>query len=795
MDFHYIPQKTQPAYAWLWNSTITREGIDRQIDEMQKNGIGAFYIIAEPSNWFPEGRATHLYPEYLSDEYLDLLFYAFEKANERGMYTWLYNEGAFPSGAACGLVTKEHPELAYKYFLDRKFLLKQDEVYRPHQRVIAAFVDDKRIKEGFVARADTEVREYYWDCNGTHRLSLRVDNAERRGSEEFLKITHEKLKKRFGEHMGNEISYMFDDESFMGGWSKDFEKIFYKRYGYDITDFMPYLSSTQRPPDIEPVTDAQYRAASDYVMLCGDLIRENYFLLMRDWLRKTNMQSVGHLDNDDKAHGAYLMNYGNVLETMRAFDVPGIDVIWSQIAYPENGSCCHESMEMFPRIASSAARQIGKNVALSESMAVYGAHVTPDLMRFVVNFQAVRGINLFNFMVVSYDRKTPMRHQYRPNYLGDNVGMDCLKQINDYTARLSNIMQMGRAEIKTALYYPLRTICAGGAKGRAASERFVEIGKMLESSGVSFDFIDEDLVRNATVKDGKLVCEFVEYENVFVASGDLEKCDVMEKLSLLKAEIHPDIKRNSPLLQSRKIVFEDGSEGYFLFNQGNDELCETVEITSDKHLYEVDLFSGEVYAIPHTKMQNSISVDISLIRGEGKFLLAQSEQDAANKPSWEKVCEIADVNSCISRIYKLDEENGVCNLYPEPVWKKGLTKWADDFSGEMTYVCKIPVLDNGEYRLNLGCVRHVAKVYIDNVKIGECTLYPYALKLPDIKGGEELKIVVANTPANECARSDYFDKFPLTDVGPYHKNMVIAERKETAGGLLGPIVIEKKVND
>lgn len=788
MDLKNIASNFYPAYTWFWNNTITCEGIDRQIDEMYENGIRAFYVIGEPENWFPDTRATHLSPKYLSDEYLELLFYAFKKAKEKGMYTWLYNEGAFPSGAACGLVTEKYPELVYKYISVRKFVLQKGQVYTAHQNAIAAFVGEARIADGYAPQEDAEIHEYYWSCNGTHRLSLRVDNAERRGSEEFIKITHERMKKYFADHMGADVHYMFDDESYMGGWTKDLDRIFYDIYGYDMADYAPFISGAKSPR-----TDKEYRAVSDYMMLCGDLIRDHYFILMRDWLRNTNMQSVGHLDNDDKVQGAYMMHYGNVMKTMRAFDVPGIDVIWEQISYPKNGKCCRESMEFFPRLASSAARQIGKNVALTESFAVYGAQVQPDLMRFVINYQAVRGINLFNFMTISNDRETPMRQQFRPNFLGDNVGMDCLKQITDYTARLSYIMQKGKSEVKTALYYPLRSICAGGEKGKLAGKSFVALGEMLEQYGVSFDFIDEDFVLNAKIENGVLVGEFVSYENIFVAEGDFEIPEVTEKLSMLKSEICPDIRRKDPFLQTRKVVFDDGSEGYFLYNQSDKLLRENIEIISYKKPYEIDLFTGDIYDIPYGKNTNGVTLDISLLCGEGIFLLFTDENiEVKAKSVWEKLTELTEFKSSISRIYKLDDEKGVCNLYPELDWQDGFMEWDESFSGEVTYVCKLPLLARGNYRLCLGEVRHYAKIYLDDKKIGECTMYPYTMILHDIKGGEELKIVVANTPANECANSDYFDRHLLKDVGPYHARMVVSEKNEKAGGLFGPVILEEE---
>jgi len=48
MNFKNIPVTCQPAYAWLWNTQITKSEIRRQIDEMYENGIRAFYVLAEP---------------------------------------------------------------------------------------------------------------------------------------------------------------------------------------------------------------------------------------------------------------------------------------------------------------------------------------------------------------------------------------------------------------------------------------------------------------------------------------------------------------------------------------------------------------------------------------------------------------------------------------------------------------------------------------------------------------------------------------------------------------------------
>ena len=99
-----------PIYIWVWNDTCTREIIDEQLTEMQSLGIRAFYILPEPEEFRPDSMPTKLSPAYLSPEYFELCAYAIEKGTSAGMNCWIYDEGGWPSGSACGKVVKDHPE-------------------------------------------------------------------------------------------------------------------------------------------------------------------------------------------------------------------------------------------------------------------------------------------------------------------------------------------------------------------------------------------------------------------------------------------------------------------------------------------------------------------------------------------------------------------------------------------------------------------------------------------------------------------------------------------------------------
>lgn len=55
-------------------------------------------------------------------------------------------------------------------------------------------------------------------------------------------------------------------------------------------------------------------------------------------------------------------------------------------------------------------------------------------------------------------------------------------------------MRSGDVICDTALYYPFRTICAGGKAADEAKESFEKIGDALEKRGIIFDLVDEEYI-------------------------------------------------------------------------------------------------------------------------------------------------------------------------------------------------------------------------------------------------------------------------------------------------------------
>ena len=85
------------APFWSWNTKLDKESLLMHIEAFEKMGLGGFNMHARV------GLAT----EYLGKEFMEMVKFCTEKAKEKGLYAWLYDEDKWPSGFAGGKVTKE----------------------------------------------------------------------------------------------------------------------------------------------------------------------------------------------------------------------------------------------------------------------------------------------------------------------------------------------------------------------------------------------------------------------------------------------------------------------------------------------------------------------------------------------------------------------------------------------------------------------------------------------------------------------------------------------------------------
>ena len=320
-----------------------------------------------------------------------------------------------------------------------------------------------------------------------------------------------------------------------------------------------------------------------------------------------------------------------------------------------------------------------------------------------------------------------------------------------------------------------------------------ELGDMLESAGVEFDIIDEDFVKTSVLENGALKGEHVTYTNVFTPVGELEHQDVIDKLSQTNKEIIPSIVRTNKKLLSRTIIFDDNSKGYFIVNTDAVSVCDTIEIESDKNPYLIDLNTGDIYECNHEKVEGKIRMQVNLLRGEAVMIwLSNTKQQAKSIDKLEEISTIPSFDARIIRKYYLDDKNGITNEYYTDGEKlNGLGEWHEDFSGEVEYSTTLKDLTVSNFVLDLGEVRHYARIFLNDKLVGETTMPPYRVKIDGANNGDQLKIIVANTAANANRIAKYLTKQERIDIGPYNGFMTVAEQNAPRGGLIGPVKILK----
>ena len=109
-DFNNPPPDCSVAYFWIINDKVDVNVCKQQLKDMADHGLQAVCFHPEPPEFRPVAMATRLDLPYLSKPYFKFVREMVKTCADLGMHYWLYDEGGWPSGNACGQVMKSNPE-------------------------------------------------------------------------------------------------------------------------------------------------------------------------------------------------------------------------------------------------------------------------------------------------------------------------------------------------------------------------------------------------------------------------------------------------------------------------------------------------------------------------------------------------------------------------------------------------------------------------------------------------------------------------------------------------------------
>ena len=839
----------QPLYLWMWNEVVTEERITNQLDMMKAQGAGSVWALPVPSEHRPESNPTNLKPEYLTDEFMDRFEFYVEEMQKRDMMVWLYDEGGWPSGSVCGRVVREDPSLGQQYLERQEIRPVYEDSFEVPEDCLAAFAfqGDRLLKRLEPGEAEEIIGRggKYWPADDVrieiYRAKIREtrnyyyppypDMLNPRTIEAFIRMTHERYNKRVKKYFGNVIPVIVSDEMNFGHnpvWTEGLLEGFKKDKGYDLADKLPSIFGGD--------SDKDQRVRIDFHDWCTRRFAESCATI-QDWCRQHGVMFSGHLGPEDETLAPYL--YGrNLMRVLRYHDIPGTDTIFRQIfPYPkasaeQDAAAAREAgiseikhlNHYFPKYTSSVAHQEGYRRSFSESFAVYGSGLSFEEMKWVMDFQYVRGINLYiHSAVYLANNEHYMGANTRPILDEKNPIVKHMNVFNGYMARLSYLMSIGEPGIDTAVYYPARDFFADVPdlkEVQTSHERLVQI--LLENQ-CDFDLVDDDILLRSKVRGGVLEAGKMKYKRVFVAQCRWLHEDSRKKLEELSrggGEFHWMVHDGFDGLENRltpmvlveprnswiRVCRRDTDNGriYFITNEDPDEgkQCKLI-FTEENPVARLDVETGAVYrpaGAVKTGRGWEIPVDIP-VAGSDVFIFSDEELGAVDEPEGAGE-EIKVIRGSVTvrkvRSYRIGEhELEVEDVRDDRESEGQLGDWGDalgaDFSGDAEYRivfdCSKEEVQQTLF-LDLGKVRVACEVNVNGTPLGKRLWRPFTFSVAGLlkEGENEVRVTVTNTMANQfAANTKVFEKWPARIFTTYYARSLYFEKQSTASGLYGPV--------
>lgn len=765
-----------PAFFWLWNAPLDAAALCTQLEDMHAHGLRNVCIHPFPKNFRPASCPSDMTPDYLTPEFLDVFAAVIHRAGELGMHAYLYDEGGWPSGGACGLVAASDPEGRFA------------------PREMAAG-DDGAI----VLRARP-----YGKGASTYPSLIEPGATQR-----FLDITHEAYAARLGDALGSMVRIAFTDEPDMPhdapghslSWTSDFNAEFRHRKGYDIAQSVPALLA-----DAEGTDAALCRARIDVQDVKADLFVERFLAPLRDWCHAHGILSGGHLNNEDTPEAETRLGHGSILRSLRAMDVPGVDVIWRQL-FPR------KRVNPFPRYAASAMHQNGGRFALSESLAIFGDSLAPAEMKWIIDYQLVRGINLF---VLAYYAQSNARHWmtlFEPHSGPVTPYWDFEPHFFRYIERTSRFLSQGRPGAEIAVLMNNRAFWAGKADSEAAASAHYDVAAALDAANCDYDFAeDRDIAVAEVLPGGRLRIGAMEYRAVvlpsetWMLSEASETLVRFEKAGGIVAHGAEELEKVPRTLRisgegARSIRVMKRIDGerciWFMVNEEMEERAVEIEFPQRGPVVRYD---------PETDACEAVALDAdSILRrafapGESAIYATGIEAESripnprSRKP--DPAAAIALSSAWTLRPLVSHEawaEDFVLRQCHDPARPVALGDWRDilgeTFSGKALYCAEFDSPAEGEAVLDLGEVKWCASVRLNGDDLGARFFGPFRWTVRLAKGRNVLEVTIANLLANQVG-DDAIRNRILRDWQPngsYDQHQRQFDRDNHASGLFGPV--------
>ncbi len=306
------------------------------------------------------------------------------------------------------------------------------------------------------------------------------------------------------------LNYFFNDELHIGldkfAWNPDFPQEFRRRKGYDLFDVLPAMWQ-----DLGPMTP---KVRMDYADVRMSLMEQRYFKPIYEWHASRGMI----FGCDSAGRGTRPNEFGDYFRVTRWYTAPGHDT-------PGGNADLIKG-----KVSSSVANLYGRPRVWLEGYHSLGWGATPEQLMFATRENYLYGCTLLNLHGLYYSTYgshwewAPPCYHFRMPYW-EHMGV-FLK----YFERLSYLLSQGHLVADVAIVYPVAPYEAE-MNGDKSKETAFTLAKRLMGAGISFEFIDNDSLARAVVKDSRLVVKAANasYQALIAPNMDAVRWPTIEK--------------------------------------------------------------------------------------------------------------------------------------------------------------------------------------------------------------------------------------------------------------------------
>jgi len=406
--FENPPKRYRPIPFWSWNEKLSVPETRRQIALMDDAGIGGYFMHARGGLQTP----------YMGDEWMANVAAGIEEARKRDMGAWAYDENGWPSGFGDGHVNGLGEEYQQKYL---RYEATEEPVTRADGRTIAN-----------VPTTDDGWLHFYYDVNPFY-----VDTLDREVTRLFLETIYDAYAARFEADLGDAMPGFFTDEPQVSRngipWSLTLPEAYNDAYGEDLLAVLPELFLE---------TGNYQRTRYRFWHLVQELFVTNFTQQIYDWCEEHECQLTGHMVLEETLLSQVTSN-GAVMPHYEFFQMPGMDWLGRHINPPTT-----------PLQVTSVAHQLGTRQILSETFALCGWNVSFEELKWIYEWQCVRGITQLCQHLEGYSLRGIRKRDYPPSMFFQEPWWDQYRFFNDYVSRLGLLLAEGDVAFDVLVLHP-----------------------------------------------------------------------------------------------------------------------------------------------------------------------------------------------------------------------------------------------------------------------------------------------------------------------------------------------------